>query len=436
MSREVSPIHRWQKGETLRLGIVVDLPLTAPSASRTWPEHLYAHLADEGARQGTLVCLFNPGAVDWRLGRVSGWVKTTVKGRWERKVLPLPHVVYNRISRRDVEGSRACRRALARLAQAAPLFNPRYLDKGEVQQALESSPVAPHVPPTWIVRDVDELMERIGGLPAAFIKPVRGSLGEGIARVECRGKSYIWVQNPPLSAGSTAPVSRRISRAQLKKTLRRLAATSALVLQQAVELPRWRGLPFDLRLLVQKDEAGGWQLTGAAGRAAAPGALTTHTVRGGLRVPYTRLAREASAPLPTLEALEEVCRPAADAIQQAVGEECFEFSFDVAVSESGDPWILEANAKPFPFDEPDIRRAAARKLLAYAAARAGVKAAIRDRIEALEPSSADPRRRLTPAKDGPTQAALIPTDARCRGDAMRRRFDNAGRVPKEDTPCG
>ena len=51
MGPEVSPIE-WHKDETLRLGIVVDWPLENPPSSGRWPDHLYAHLADDGADHG------------------------------------------------------------------------------------------------------------------------------------------------------------------------------------------------------------------------------------------------------------------------------------------------------------------------------------------------------------------------------------------------
>lgn len=369
MELEVSPIE-WRKGDTLRLGIVVDWPLVKPTPSRAWPDHLYAHLADEGAECGALVYVFNPNGVDWRRARVQGWVKTTSKGEWIPRVLPFPHAVYNRISRREVEASRACRRAIARLSKAAPLFNPRYLDKGEVQLALEQSPAASYLPPACVTRDIDEMIERVEELRATYIKPVSGSLGNGVMRVERRGKGFRLLRNPPLAARAIAPVSKHLTRAQLRQTLARHCKGASFLVQKAIDLPRWRGLPFDLRLLIQKDETSEWRLTGAAGRVAAPGALTTHTIRGGSRLPYHRLALEASVTMPSLSDLETMCRHAAIAVQETVGEDCFEFSLDAAVSPDGRPLILEVNAKPFPFDEIEIRREAARRLLAYAEARA------------------------------------------------------------------
>ncbi len=135
----------------LLLGIAVDWPLTAP-ASR-WPEHGYAHLAGAAERFGIRVELFHIAAVDWRKAAVDGWVRAG-PGKWTKQRLPLPDAVYNRISRRRVEASVPGRRALWRLSRRVPLFNPRFLNKAEVQAALAASPRPgsfPRQPSPWVL---------------------------------------------------------------------------------------------------------------------------------------------------------------------------------------------------------------------------------------------------------------------------------------------
>src|SRR5690606_29516861 len=124
--------------------------------------------------------------------------------------------------------------------------------------------------------------------------------------------------------------------------------------------------PFDLRLLVQRGSDGLFALTGAAGRLPGAGALTPHVPRGSLTIGIDRMRGEASAPLLGSDELEAMSAEAARAVAGAAGGEWFEFSLDVAVrADGGGPVILEVNAKPFPFDEPEIRDLAARRLLDY-----------------------------------------------------------------------
>lgn len=372
------------RDETLRLGIVVDWLPTARPARKVWPEHLYAHLANSAREHGCVVFLFHLLSVDWQGGRVAGWVRTTSKSPWEKRVLPFPHAVYNRISRRDVEASPACRRALERLGTRAALFNPRFLNKEEVQLALADSPVAGHVPPAVVTRDPTRALSQIREYGDAFLKPVRGALGNGIVRVERRGRLFVVSVNPPLSAKDPTPLKKSLALPQLQRALARMCRKEALLIQRAVPRCRWRGRPVDVRSLVQKEADGTWRLTGAAGRAAAPGGMTTHTLRGGCRIPYDRLADETGVSPPSWTELESICRGAARAVEAACGGGFFEFSIDLAIAQDGRPFLLEVNAKPFPFDEAEIRQRAAKRLFAFARAQATdrAQAARRARDEA------------------------------------------------------
>lgn len=365
----MSPIRR-HNDATLRVGIAVDwLPAARPEI-REWPECFYAHLAEDAFEHGCVVYLFHLLSVDFRHGRVAGWIKTTSKGPWERRELPLPHAVYNRISRREVEAQPSCRRILDRLKARMPLFNPRFLDKGEVQVALARSPLAEHLPPAIVTRDPAEAVVYAEEFGAAFVKPVRGSLGNGVVYAERRDQLFLIRINPPHTAQDPAPLEKSWTRQRLKRALARHMRKEALIIQWAVPRCRWRGRPFDVRSLVQKDEGGRWRLTGAAGRVAAPGGLTTHSLRGGSRVSYHRLAAEADAPLPALAELESLCRRAAETVDAACGGDFFEFSMDLAIAQDGHPYLLEVNAKPFPFDEEEIKHLAAKRLFAYARAQA------------------------------------------------------------------
>ncbi len=132
---------------------------------------------------------------------------------------------------------------------------------------------------------------------------MNGSLGRGILRAERAGRHYRIVHNP--RRGFSSPLVRaRVSRSQLNALFQNLYRDEPVLVQEAVGALRVHGRPADIRALVQKDPGGAWRLTGAAGRVAAPGGVTTHTVRGGQAVPYGRLAEEAGGALPGLDVLD------------------------------------------------------------------------------------------------------------------------------------
>ena len=347
---------------SFRLGIAVDWPIRG---GKTLPEHAYAHLSEAAPRHGFRVFLFELRDVDWTRRRVFAWIREGTGGSWIPTFLPLPDAVYNRISRRRVESSGACRKSLARLARHAPLFNPRFLDKAEVQHALERSAASTYLPPARIVCRPGAIVEAVDEFGASYVKPVTGSLGARILRAERGGRAYRVAYN--VGHGTSASLRRaELTRAELAALLKRLYRGERVLVQEAVAGPTFHGRRFDIRVLVQKQPSGTWRLTGAAGRLALPGAVTTHTVRGGSCIPWAQLAKEASGPVPGIPLLEDAAQSAAQAVEAATCAEFFEFSLDVAPRPDGLPAILEVNAKPFPFDEPAIKRLAAEQLFAYA----------------------------------------------------------------------
>ena len=349
------------------LGILTDR--AGPAKGGTWPEHAYPHLfalRPEGVR----LFLFRPADVDLTRGAACGWTAEPAPGggalRWRRGAFPLPHAVYNRISRRRTEECRACRRLLGRLGRRAPLFNPRFLGKCEVHRWLSSSAAGRFLPGTLVYEGPPSLFEAVRRFGAAVVKPDRGSLGRGIACVEPRGSRFLLRFN----ADGGATGRRLVGAAELAEFARRCYAPGSALVQERIPLLEWKGRPFDLRALLQRRPGGDWSLTGAAGRRAPEGGVTTHTLRGGEKVPLSELEARFGRLIPRRAELEAALAECAQAIEEASGARFFEFSFDVGLTAQGRLCVFEANAKPFPFDEDDVRAAAAARLFAFARAAA------------------------------------------------------------------
>lgn len=330
-----------------------------------WPEHAYPHLfalRPEGMR----LYLFSPADVDLSRGTACAWTADpAARGGalgWRRRAFPLPHAVYNRISRRRVERSRACRRLLARLGRRAPLFNPGFLDKYETHQWLASSPARRFLPATRVYEGPTSLLNAVRAFGAAVVKPDRGSLGRRIACIEAIGRRFLVRFN----ADSGCSQRRLLGAADLAAFARRWYAPGSALVQERIPLLEWEGRPFDLRALLQRLPCGAWSLTGVAGRLAPEGGVTTHTVRGGERVPLAELEAHFGRLIPELSQLEAVLARCARAIEEGAGARFFELSFDVGLTAEGRLCIFEANAKPFPFDEEEVRAAAAARLFAFA----------------------------------------------------------------------
>ena len=341
------------------LGVLID-----PSADRAFelgrpPEHAYPHLGPMGVESGRRVVFFPPNGVDRSAHAASGWEYAA--GRWRRARFPLPAAVYNRLARRPLEARGPVCRLRKYLGKNRLFFNPRFLAKNEALAALSRRGVS--TPRFAVPKSAGDLVDAVRAFGVAYLKPADGSLGRGIAKVERaagRGRERFTVTANGAAPGPPARMAG--GPAFFARFAGMLLASGAYLVQEGVELPEVGGGPADLRALVQRTAAG-WSLTGVAGRAALPGHISTHTVRGGRRVDFEEVAKACGV---HRAAVEDLVRRAAEAVEAELGLAFFEFSADIAPAPGARLFVLEMNAKPFPFDEEEIRITAGHRLLEFA----------------------------------------------------------------------
>ncbi|MGI6083570.1 MAG: YheC/YheD family protein [Limnochordia bacterium] len=335
-----------------------------PGRTRTFQE-----MSRVARKQGVEIVVFSPRGVDKRRSRVLGW--SFVPGRgWGQSYHPLPPVVYNRVANRRAEGRARVQNLLSWLkARGVIVFNPRFLDKWEVYEALQADPaVKQNVPETLLYTDPGQALDALRRWGVVFCKPRRGSLGTGIAALKLIRPGRVSISRNGVKAGTR--VLQVSSPRGVHHWVEQYLRPYRYCLQKGVDLATVQGCRFDIRTLVQKDEHGLWRFTGAAARVAGRGQLTTHVPRGGRRMPLRTALRyalrEPQKAEEKMRELAELAQAAAACLERHYGELYGEFSLDVGLDSDARLWILEANAKPFRFDEADIRRRGFERLIAFA----------------------------------------------------------------------
>ncbi len=301
-------------------------------------------------REHAFACVFDPTAIQAQRKRLFGYVLAKRNEAGEREVeladLVIPSVIYDQIISRRYDCSKAFIEARDYLKQFAVIFNGGYFDKWEVHTWLSvSSHIRPYLPHTARVTGVDSLRAFLQTHETVFIKPIHGSLGLGIIRLQRVGDGWNAILRTRQGIGRA--IEGRNARVLYQHFKTRLLRNPHIV-QEGIELAQFDGRPFDIRLLMQKNREGQWKRTKLYLRVAAEGDFTSNLTTGGQALPLSALEED---PRLSLQALKRSIRQVETLIPTCIEEQSNrtlgEMGIDLGVSEMGDLYVIEVNSKPW-----------------------------------------------------------------------------------------
>lgn len=306
------------------------------------------HLAAES--QGVRMFIFAPGDLLLQAKEVNGWMN--VNGHWKRTVCPLPDVIYNRITSRRIETQESLQQSLRQLKkrQHVKMFNEQFLDKWQVHRALSrDAGVRFILPETKTYEKSTQLKEMLRCYPIVYIKPVNGSLGQGVIRLTLRG-TRCHMQYTTLNGTMT---KLNVSLQEISRQMVRRIRYNPYLIQQGLPLITSLGRNIDFRALVQKNGRGKWSVTSIVGRIAGDTNIVSNLARGGTvaTVPHILKQVDPGQPKPTLKQLRQYALAVAHAFERQVKGHFAELGIDLAVDRQGKVWLLEINSKPSKTDD-------------------------------------------------------------------------------------
>jgi hypothetical protein len=304
---------------------------------------------------------------------VTGWMLR--QGAWHLATVPVPDVIYHRATFADAADRSAVRAALKEMQQmrSVSLLNAvNSFSKQQVAEALRFFPATADLTPETIpltdLADLSRMLERFG---AVYVKANHGTHGDSVLRVEPCADGW---QLTGKVRGS--PTDEQFADADtVARFFQVIQAEGGWMLQQAIDLPKVQGRIFDLRVTVQKNGTGVWEVAWVFVRHAQPGSVASNLSQGAeAYTPAAFFARFAQE-LPPLSNLAETVGKAA--IRTALALEARfgrlgEIGVDIGLDRKGRPWVFEANTKPIHPRMPGLDPALLlRRPFAYAAYLAG-----------------------------------------------------------------
>ncbi|HZG83599.1 YheC/YheD family protein [Paenibacillus sp.] len=306
----------------------------------------FRRLLKEARRMGIEAYVYTPEDVDDGKRRVLAHVYEEGRG-WQRRWMPFPDVVFDRCRYQNTPRFRKLREFRGRYGDLLYMNRP-LANKWAIHQLLhKDKDIRPHLPESVMYRGAGALADFVKKHGIAFVKPVNGTGGRGVVRIERAGDGRFQVRGRdkqrrilPKLRGSAEGVGRLIAR---------LGLADNSLMQQGIELTLPNGRVHDYRMLVQKTGEGRWEVTGCAGRVGAERSVTSNLHGGGKAVAAGKLLRKTFGSESKASAVEEDMRELGLLVVKRLEDhyrDMCELALDLAVDRDGRVWLLEINPKP------------------------------------------------------------------------------------------
>jgi hypothetical protein len=289
-------------------------------------------------------------------------------GQWCKSQLPVPDVIYNRIHSRRLESSTVFQQFRQQLKNdEIPIFNDRFLSKWEVYDVLMTEyHLQPHIPCTKLYSKKN-LQEFLLTFPVVFLKPVHGSQGRNIIRVEQKESSFL-LQFSYFKEKQNSLIASDIT--QVHDLIEPFLKNNSYLIQQGIPFIQYQDRLMDFRVLCHKNNQDVWSVTSVVARLSAEKQFVSNIARGG----------ETMKPLQALSLyfdrktskqqfifIKELALEFASVISLSSEGLTGELGIDMGIDSQGNPWIIEANSKPSKnFEEQEIKiRPSAKAIISY-----------------------------------------------------------------------
>ncbi|WP_409345907.1 YheC/YheD family protein [Paenibacillus sp. MBLB4367] len=210
---------------------------------------------------------------------------------------------------------------------------------GKYRALRNDAELARHLPRTFVSSRTN-VQRMLAKHKAVYLKPNHGTGGFGIYKLS-RGDRGYRLQNGTRSRSfDTFDGAYAVfMKGAMKKTY---------LVQKCIPLLRYKGRPFDLRIMVQRNDRGKWDVTGMVGRLARPHKIVTNYHNGGKPMPVRELLSPhipAAKQDPYLKRLNSLSLRISTHLKRFFPR-FRAYGVDLGIDEHMVPWIIEVNTRP------------------------------------------------------------------------------------------
>lgn len=303
----------------------------------------FLNIAKNSSRYGIKVYRFHPKQWVQRTNLIEGDVYLEAEQRWAQKVFVLPDYIYDRCFYME-ETFEKYYPIMKQMKKTTTFLSIGLPNKWEVFSMLAQEDIRSlNLPKTTLIKSSDEVINRLLREQQLVLKPNRGSSGRSIFFLQQLVSGDIQVQTHVRGEIKLKCMLLH----ELKAWLELLIQKKQFIAQSFLRLTNADKQPFDVRLLIQKNEKGHWQESGRGLRIGKHGSLVSNLHHAGSVYSFPQwLAQfENKKQQSIFSQLKRISELFPVLLEKHFGP-LFELGIDVGIDENGNCWFLEANSKP------------------------------------------------------------------------------------------
>lgn len=298
-----------------------------------------------GKRFGVTPCFIQLGDMKPGAQKVKAYVHSN--WRYVRTLVPMPSVVHNRAIYKSKQANDKIRRIVEGGTTIFNRYN-RYGKRKIHKLLMINEEIRSHLPET-IPATADSVLDMMKRYPSLIIKPNNGSIGKGIMLLERRDAESetdtVWRLRYRTRANRKA-VKEWPKTEPLPAILLSRMNNRRYLVQQRLPLAKFKDSPFDIRVSVQRDRTGEWQVTGMVGKAAAKQSFLTNVAQGGQIYPLDLILK--SFPELNPETVKNDLIRLGIQVAEHLSEylpDLADIGLDIGITEHGFPMFIECNGR-------------------------------------------------------------------------------------------
>jgi len=307
----------------------------------------YKYLQILGKKMKILVYVFYPDNINWDKAIVNGYHFNFTKQKWENKQYPLPNFIYDRCFYVSAKTYLKYKPYVEKIKQnkRISLLGHGLKGKWEVYEILaRNSLYARHLPKTEKYKNHIQLFTWLRSFPIV-LKPIGGSHGAGVIKITKENNNYIVIGRNLYNQKITFKFQ---DKQKFINWVNQFIGRKRFIIQQYLDLFTSNEQPYDVRVLVQKDQNGAWDITGMSARLGDKDNITSNLHGGGRVEQLSSLLEKEFDHNKANIIINEINRLVLSipSFLESNHGNLFELGIDIGIDRQGRVWVIEVNSKP------------------------------------------------------------------------------------------